>query len=145
MSPEQNAPEDNRPQDESSVLREPEAVYQISRVRQGLPFEEFAALRQMLGINEERLAALLEMSRATLHRRKKSGHLERPESDRLLRFARLWARATHALGGVENARSWLLEPAIAFQGECPLDFADTELGAREVEAVLGRLEHGVFS
>jgi uncharacterized protein (DUF2384 family) len=26
-----------------------------------------------------------------------------------------------------------------------LDYADTEIGAREVDALLGRLEHGVFS
>jgi putative toxin-antitoxin system antitoxin component (TIGR02293 family) len=57
----------------------------------------------------------------------------------------LFARASEALGGHANARSWLVEPARAFHGECPLDYADTEIGAREVEALLGRLEHGVFS
>ena len=33
----------------------------------------------------------------------------------------------------------------ALGGATPLDFAKTEPGAREVENVLGRLEHGVFS
>jgi hypothetical protein len=27
----------------------------------------------------------------------------------------------------------------------PLDYADMELGLREIEHVLGRIEHGVFS
>jgi putative toxin-antitoxin system antitoxin component (TIGR02293 family) len=128
-----------------SVLREPEAPYVISRVREGLPLVEFHSAREMLGLSEERLGALLGMSRATLHRRKKSGHLDRAESDRLVRYARLFSRASEALGGAVGARSWLSAPARAFQGECPLDFADTEIGAREVEALLGRLEHGVFS
>jgi putative toxin-antitoxin system antitoxin component (TIGR02293 family) len=128
-----------------SVLREPEAAYIINRVRDGLPMAEFQSLREMLGLSEERLGALLGMSRATLHRRKKSGHLDRTESDRLVRYARLFYRASEALGGIAGARSWLSAPARAFQGECPLDFADTEIGAREVEALLGRLEHGVFS
>lgn len=128
-----------------SVLREPEAAYVIDRVRDGLPMAEFQLTREMLGLTEDRLAGLLGMSRATLHRRKKSGHLDRAESDRLVRYARLLARAASALGGAGNARSWLAAPAIAFHGECPLDFADTEVGAREVEALLGRLEHGVFS
>jgi putative toxin-antitoxin system antitoxin component (TIGR02293 family) len=128
-----------------SVLNEPEAPYLINRVRDGLPMAEFHSMREMLGISEERLAALLGMSRATLHRRKKSGHLDRAESDRLVRYARLFSRASVALGGAAGARSWLVAPARAFQGECPLDFADTEIGAREVEALLGRLEHGVFS
>lgn len=131
--------------DESAVLREPEAAYVIRHVRDGLGFEEFHALQDMLGVTEERLAGLLAMSRATLHRRKKAGHLDRSESDRLVRYARLFSRATAALGGREGARSWLSSPAVAFGGELPLDFADTEVGAREVEALLGRLEHGVFS
>lgn len=127
------------------VLREPEAAYVVDHVRVGLPMAEFHAMQELLSVTEERLAALLGMSRATLHRRKKSGSLDRSESDRLVRYARLFSRACSALGGAVGARSWLAAPAVAFHGECPLDFADTEVGAREVEALLGRLEHGVFS
>jgi putative toxin-antitoxin system antitoxin component (TIGR02293 family) len=129
---------------ESSILRE-EVSYMIGKVRDGLPFAEFHVMREMLGVTEERLGAWLGMSRATLHRRKKSGVLDRAESDLLVRYARLMSHATAALGGVEGARSWLTASAIAFHGECPLDYADTEIGAREVDALLGRLEHGVFS
>ncbi len=130
---------------DSSILREPEAAYMIEKVRDGLPFVEFHAMQEMLGVTEERMGAWLGMSRATLHRRKKTGVLDRAESDRLVRYARLMAHAAAALGGVVGARSWLTAPAIAFHGECPLDYADTEIGAREVDALLGRLEHGVFS
>lgn len=129
----------------SAILREPEAPYLVGRVRDGLATREFHAAREMLGLTEDRMAGLLGMSRATLHRRKKAGHLDRMESDRLVRFMRLFARAAEALEGKTAARSWLAAPAIAFGGECPLDYADTEVGAREVEALLGRLEHGVFS
>lgn len=130
---------------ETSMVGEPETAYMIDKVRDGLPFVEFHAMREMLGVTEERLGAWLGMSRATLHRRKKLGTLDRAESDRLVRYARLMSHATAALGGLEGARSWLMAPAFAFNGECPLDFADTEIGAREVDALLGRLEHGVFS
>lgn len=129
----------------TELLREPESPLVLDRVRDGLPMAEFQAACSLLGISEERLAALTGMSRATLHRRKKAGRLDRMESDRLVRYVRLFARACEALGGEEGARSWLAAPAIAFGGETPLDFADTEVGAREVEALLIRLEHGVFS
>ncbi|HEX7261525.1 MAG TPA: antitoxin Xre-like helix-turn-helix domain-containing protein [Luteolibacter sp.] len=127
------------------MLREPEAIYMIEKVRDGLPFAEFHTMQELLGVTEERLGALLGMPRATLHRRKKAGTLDRAASDRLARYARLMSHAIAALGGIESARSWLTAPAVAFNGECPLDFADTEIGAREVDALLGRLEHGVFS
>jgi len=96
-------------------------------------------------MSEEELAPLLGISRATLHRRKKVGRLEPPESERLVRFARLLARATAVLESEAAAREWLKQPALAFLGESPLSFADTEVGAREVEALLGRLEYGVFT
>jgi putative toxin-antitoxin system antitoxin component (TIGR02293 family) len=138
-------PEDEPDPHENSVLKSPEAPFLINRVREGLPMPEFHSAREMLGLSEERLAALLGMSRATLHRRKKTGHLDRMESDRLVRYARLFYRANAVFGSPEIARSWLTAPAIAFNSELPLDFADTEMGAREVETLLGRIEHGVFS
>jgi putative toxin-antitoxin system antitoxin component (TIGR02293 family) len=127
-----------------SELNEPVAEM-VVRVRGGLPMQEFQSARAMLALSEERLADLLGMSRATLHRRKKAGHLDRAESDRLVRYVRVFARASEALGGEAGARSWLSAPALAFVGETPLDYCDTEIGAREVEALLLRLEHGVFS
>lgn len=140
-TPAEAAPLDDLP----AVLREPEAAYIVEKVRDGLSMDEFHGAQDLLGVSEERLAGLLGMSRATLHRRKKAGRLDRSESDRLVRFARIISRASAALGGLDGARSWLSAPARAFHGECPLDYADTEIGAREVEALLGRLEHGVFS
>ena len=63
--------------EESSVLRELEAAYMVEKVRNGLDFIEFHAFREIIGVTEERLGGLLGMSRATLHRRKKSCHLDR--------------------------------------------------------------------
>ena len=120
-------------------------VTTINRIRHGLPLAEFHALADWLAMSEEELAPLLGISRATLHRRKKVGRLEPPESERLVRFARLLARATAVLESEAAAREWLKQPALAFLGESPLSFADTEVGAREVEALLGRLEYGVFT
>lgn len=117
----------------------------VAMIRRGLPMAEFQALAAWLGCSEEELAPLLGISRATLHRRKKTGHLEMPESERLVRIGRLLRRATEVFEKEEAARNWLKSPAVAFSGETPLSFADTEIGAREVEFLLGRLEHGVFS
>lgn len=129
--------------EESSVLREPEAAYMVERVRDGLDFGEFHAFREVIGVTEERLGALLGISRATLHRRKKSGHLDRSESDRLVRFARIFKGAVAFFESPEAASKWLGSPTLAFNGETPLDYADTEIGAREVEALIWRIENGV--
>lgn len=141
--------EENRPGKATGTLRDLPAgdgpAGLVAMIRKGLPMVEFQALAAWLKITEEELAPLLGISRATLHRRKKSGHLEMPESERLVRIARLLGRATAIFDDEDAARDWLKTPAVAFSGETPLDFADTDIGAREVENLLGRLEHGVFS
>lgn len=117
----------------------------VECIRAGLPMVEFEALQELLGLSAEDLAKHLAISRSTLARRRKSRRLDTQESDRLLRYARLYAKAEGALHDAEAARNWLNQPARALGYESPLHFAETEAGAREVENLLGRIEHGVFS
>ena len=119
-------------------------VVLIGQIRQGLPWVEFRALLQLLDMTEEELGRLLGISPATLHRRKKEQRLAMPESERLVRFARLIGRSMEVFGSEEAAREWLKTPNPGTAAETPLSYADTEFGAREVENLLGRLEHGVF-
>ena len=62
------------------------------------------------------------------------------------RYTRLAALATDMFhGDGEAARHWLKSPAYAFKGETPLEHAQTEYGAREVENLIGRIRHGIPS
>lgn len=117
----------------------------VATIRAGLPMVEFEGLQELLGLNAEVLAGHLGISRSTLVRRRKSGRLDMQESDRILRYARLYARAKSVLGSTSGARHWLQAPARALAYSSPLEFAETEAGCREVENLLGRIEHGVFS
>ena len=117
----------------------------IQRIRDGLPFRELDSLRERLDVPMEKLAAWLGISKATLHRRKRTGRLAAEESDRVVRFARLLGRATEVMEGEANARAWLSSPQTGLGGAVPLDYAETEVGAREVEDLLGRIEYGVYS
>lgn len=117
----------------------------VSTVREGLPTERFDVLRETLDVSSGTLAEVVGITQSTLSRRRKRGTFDKDESERILRVARLVARAMDVLDGLENARKWLTEPARGLGGERPLAFADTEPGAREVERLLIRLEHGVYS
>ncbi len=117
----------------------------IQSVRKGLPISELNALQTSMHVPMERLALKLGISKATLHRRKNEGRLAPEESDRVVRFARLLGIAAKVLETEENARQWLQSPQFGLGGEVPLDYAKTELGAREVEDLLGRIEYGVYS
>jgi putative toxin-antitoxin system antitoxin component (TIGR02293 family) len=54
-------------------------------------------------------------------------------------------KAVEVLESEENARQWLTSPQFGLGGEVPLEYAGTEVGAREVEDLLGRIEYGVYS
>ena len=129
----------------SETVAEPIATYMVRRIREGLPIDELQALCELLECSEDALAKWLGISKATLHRRKKAGFLDSSESERVVRAVRLFARAEDVLDSKSAAREWLKSPARALGGESPLDYTDTEVGAREVENLLGRIEHGVFS
>ena len=117
----------------------------IASLKAGLPFRELEALQASLALPMERLLPMLGISKATLHRRKAAGRLDPAESDRVVRYARLMDLAVEVLESAENARQWLTARQIGLGGAIPLEYAETEVGAREVEDLLGRIEYGVYS
>ncbi len=128
-----------------TAARELAPAQVIGFIQDGLPVSELDALQECLDVPMETLAAKLGISKATLHRRKLEGKLWPDESDRVVRYARLMGRAVKVFGGLESAREWLNAPQFGLGGDVPLDYAETEIGAREVENLLGRIEYGVYS
>jgi len=115
----------------------------IESVKRGVGYDEFEELRVRLGVSASRLAAVIGVSERTLSRRKQEGRLQPDESDRLYRIVRLYRRAVEVLGERSGAL-WLTTPKRFLGGKTPLEFADTEIGAYEIDQTLGRIEHGVF-
>jgi putative toxin-antitoxin system antitoxin component (TIGR02293 family) len=91
------------------------------------------------------LARIINTSTSTLAVRKKTGVFSFSESERLFRIRRIYNRAMEIFEDRELTKKWLKEPNWQLGGTAPIDFIDTEIGAREVENLLGRLEHGIFS
>ena len=117
----------------------------IRRIQKGFPFRELQMLQNTIDMPLEQLAAKLLISRSTLQRRKAAGRLSPDESDKVMRFSRLLAQATDFYGNIDKARAWLKHPQRGLGGAIPLDYAETEIGAKEVEKLLGRMKYGVYS
>ena len=117
----------------------------IDRVRSGLPYAALQAVATRYEIPRERLAEVLGLPRRTLARRKKDRRLRADESDRLLRLGRIASLAEQVLGRREKAVAWLRKPNKALGGASPLDRLDTDIGAEQVEQVISRIAHGVYS
>ena len=118
----------------------------VARVRSGLPFSTLDEVAAAAGVGRLALARVIGLPPTTLARRRKAGLLGEEESDRLMRVARLVALVHDMmLGDGKAARWWLVEPHELLDGESPLERASTEAGGRDVEDLIGRIRHGVFS
>jgi putative toxin-antitoxin system antitoxin component (TIGR02293 family) len=114
-------------------------------IREGFPPAVVQELMQASGLTLKELASALDLSPRSLQRRRRSGRLARFESDRLYRLARIVAIANECLGDHDRAMRWLKRANRALGGVAPIDAIDTELGARQVENILGRVAYGGIS
>jgi putative toxin-antitoxin system antitoxin component (TIGR02293 family) len=116
-----------------------------SAIREGFPHSAVESFLESSGFSMHEIASSLDLSLRSLQRRRHEGRLARYESDRLYRLARLVALADYYLGDHDTAIRWLRRPNHALGGVAPLNIVDTELGARQVENVLGRIGYGGVS
>lgn len=132
-----------RPERLSSEVSSPRL---IEMLEEGLPVSELEFLQKSLDIPMEKMLDVLGIAKSTLHRRRKGEQrLDTAQSDRVIRYARLKRRAVEVLESDIAARQWLKSPQYGLGGAVPLHYAQTEVGAREVEDLLGRVEYSVYS
>jgi putative toxin-antitoxin system antitoxin component (TIGR02293 family) len=116
-----------------------------AQLRLGLPYSALEAVASGFEIAPADLVAVLQVPPRTLARRKREKRLRADESDRLFRLGRIAALAQDVLGSRPKATRWLHQPNAALGDAVPLRQLDTDPGARQVEDVLLRIAHGVYS
>ena len=113
-------------------------------VERGLPYRALETVMETFRLGLGEVQKVLLVPPRTLARRKETSRMKAIESDRLIRLARVGARAVQVLGTGEKAATWLHRANKALGDRPPLDLLRTDLGAKQVEDVLGRVEHGVI-
>jgi putative toxin-antitoxin system antitoxin component (TIGR02293 family) len=118
----------------------------LQTVRKGIPYTALERLQRNLQLSLEQIARLMQVPPRTLARRRQDRRLRPDESDKLLRATRVLGQALQLFGGEwSDARAWLETPQPTLGGVTPLELAETELGAREVEMAIHAIRHGVFA
>jgi putative toxin-antitoxin system antitoxin component (TIGR02293 family) len=126
------------------AIKKPDDLAEL--VRKGLPASSVTALAEKLDLGNRVLSQKIGIPQRTLTRRlSHRSRLTPAESDRTVRLARVYANAVEMIGDEEKAVEWLRTPNRALGGKRPLDQLDTDVGAREVEDILGRIAYGVYS
>jgi len=118
----------------------------IEQIEAGFPFDSLRKFEANSGVEAAVVVSILGIPERTLARRRTAGRLAPEESERLLRVSAVFEKAVGLFDGdIASAVQWLTTAKKALGGETPLRYAKTEPGAREVENLIGRVEHGVFS
>jgi len=60
-------------------------------------------------------------------------------------YEKIMRLAEKTLGNKENAKEWMSSPCEPLGYVKPIDLLETDEGTHEVENILGRIVHGVFS
>jgi putative toxin-antitoxin system antitoxin component (TIGR02293 family) len=117
----------------------------IEGIKKGYPIKRFNSLKDYLGLNSKEVAKLANISLATIHRRKTSGHLTPDESEKIYRLEKLHTIAREVMGNDnDSVKSWFNTPQTVFGGKKPLEYAETLPGCEEIERVLRRMEQGII-
>lgn len=115
-------------------------------VRKGLAYSSFLHFQRNTNLSARAIAELIQIPTRTLARRRSEGKLAPEESDRLVRASRIFGRALELFeGDSDAARTWLTSAQPAVGGRVPLELGRTDVGANEVESLIGRLEYGIPS
>lgn len=114
-------------------------------IRSGLPHRALDHVLDTGRLSASEIYELVGSRRTLLRKKRTSKPLSSGESDRLARIVRVVVRAEEALGDRDKAHRWLRKDNRALEGRRPLDLLASDVGARAVEQVLGRIEHGVYS
>jgi putative toxin-antitoxin system antitoxin component (TIGR02293 family) len=124
--------------------KDPLALHAL--IEAGLRWSAIERLARALALPLAQIADTLRIAPRTLTRRREEGRFDADESERLVRLGRLIDLAVQLFeGDLDAARGWLAVPQRALGGKAPLELSRTEVGSREVEALIGRLEHGIPS
>jgi putative toxin-antitoxin system antitoxin component (TIGR02293 family) len=126
------------------AVREASAWHE--RILRGIEFEAVERVKAQASLTDSELAKLLGVGEATLRRaRAAGGTLDVATSDRLYRLTKVLSVAEDALSGSANAGTWLRRPQPALGGRVPLELLVTQAGADEVETLLRRIDHGIYT
>ena len=96
--------------------------------------------------NPEFLQKAVGMSLRTSQRKNAGGNvLTSEQSSKAWNFAEVMAQATAIFGSKEGGVRWLSQPALALEGQRPIDLLSTSAGHDLVKDLLTRLEFGVYA
>lgn len=119
-----------------------DSIETAQSVRTGLPISEWQNLIDAGLLDESAVAEANLLSSEHVARAKKAGNFDAGAAQRIIRVIRVTALARDTFGA-DAAKIWLSRETPPLGNKSPLSLLDTDEGARAVETLIGRIDHGI--
>jgi putative toxin-antitoxin system antitoxin component (TIGR02293 family) len=138
----------DRQRDPERALSPPISAHlvKVKVAREDSPHEDVSGATVELGVfrHQSELETQEPISSPTNPRRIRK--IRAKSAKGVVQFTAVFEKAIELFdGNTEEAMRWFQQPKKALGGKTPLDCSKSEEGAHEVENLIGRLQHGVFS
>lgn len=125
------------------ALAEQSTADVVRTIRRGIPARSFAEVAAKVRLSKQDLAMKLGLAQRTMTRKQGAGaRLTADETEKVMRVVRIQNLARKLFTDDDAVAEWLRTPAPALKGTAPIDLLDTDMGAREVEALILGIAHG---
>lgn len=117
----------------------------IDAIKNGISKEELEGLKNKSGLDYDTLAAILNVTKATLHNKKGKEKFDQYISERIFLLADLYSYGYEVFVDEERFNQWMKTANRSLGNAKPLSLLDTLYGIEEVKHLIGRIEYGVYS
>lgn len=114
-------------------------------IREGIPYQAFRYFLAKFAPTDFALDAFIGSESTVKKDTEDDFPLPPIASDRLYRLARLFIITKRVLEDEKSGAEWLKRPQWGLGGRIPVEVAFTEIGAKEVENLLGRIDYSVLA
>ncbi len=117
----------------------------IELSRKGLTMKQLREILKFTNLSLKELSSILSISDRQLTRYKDDKILRIDISAQLIQIAELYEFGYEVFENEEKFQKWMISKIRALGYQKPINLLDTPFGISEVQNIIGRLEHGVYS
>ncbi len=116
----------------------------LEAIRQGVPVSLIGTVQRRMGITQQRIAGLLNITARTLQRYAPTNRLNPPLSEKVAYLEHLQNLGRQVFGTDAQFAQWLQEELPALNNAKPIAYLDTITGIQAVRETLLRYQHGIY-
>ena len=114
-------------------------------VKDGISKDSLEILKKKAGLDYDKLAKALSVTRATLINKKNQEKFNASLSERILSLADIYSYGYEVFEEEERFNRWMFNHNQALGGITPFQLIDNQFGREEIKNLIGRIDHGVYS